>query len=110
MNVIYFQGGLGNQMFQYALYQSLEKYGKSKVKANITFYQKEKAHAGFELEKVFPKIELKKDEKDIFTKRYSRYIKIRKKKLKAVALNISILYYALNTTVLKPAEYMAKIV
>ncbi len=79
MNVIYFQGGLGNQMFQYALYQSMERYGKSKVKANISFYQKEKVHAGFELEKVFPKIELKKDENDIFTKRYSRYLKIRKK-------------------------------
>ncbi|MFR0779347.1 MAG: alpha-1,2-fucosyltransferase [Zhenhengia sp.] len=59
MIIVKFEGGLGNQMFQYALYNTLEKTNKT-VKADITWYEKQNVHNGFELEKVFPNIKLKK--------------------------------------------------
>ena len=54
MNVIKFKGGLGNQMFQYALYLNFVK-NKRKVKIDIRSYQmgKDYLHNGFELSKVF---------------------------------------------------------
>ncbi len=52
MLIIKFIGGLGNQMFQYAFYKSLEKMGKD-VKADISGYEDYELHNGFELEKIF---------------------------------------------------------
>lgn len=53
MNVINFTGGLGNQMFYYALYRAFqEKNGKKSVKANLSYY--EKSDVEFGLNKVFP--------------------------------------------------------
>lgn len=45
-------GGLGNQMFQYALYRYLEPYN-DKVYLNISDYKVHNHHQGFELERVF---------------------------------------------------------
>lgn len=57
---IRFMGGLGNQMFQYAYYKSLEKQGMD-VYANLNWY---KDHAvPFELSKVFPKATVRQDKK-----------------------------------------------
>lgn len=54
MIIIRFCGGLGNQMFQYAMYLSLkQKYPNNVVKAEIFHYNIENEHNGFELTKVF---------------------------------------------------------
>lgn len=80
MNVVYFIGGLGNQMFQYALYRAIELFGKTEVKANIAWYEEKSDYPKFELEEVFSNIKLEKDNKDLFFKRKNRYMKIRKDK------------------------------
>ena len=46
------RGGLGNQMFQYALGLALREKG-FKVKYDISLYSYESMHNGFELERVF---------------------------------------------------------
>lgn len=45
-------GGLGNQMFQYALYLSLKEKGKN-VSLDTSFFYILKMHNGYELEKIF---------------------------------------------------------
>jgi len=52
MKVVKFLGGLGNQMFQYAFYLSLEKHFKN-VKADLSDFESYALHNGFELEKIF---------------------------------------------------------
>ena len=47
-----FTGGLGNQMFQYALLLSLKNQG-FEVKEDISYYDFFKMHNGYELERVF---------------------------------------------------------
>lgn len=49
---IIFRGGLGNQMFQYALLLALRKKGHN-IKCNISIYGLLKMHNGFELSRVF---------------------------------------------------------
>ncbi len=54
MIVLRFTGGLGNQMFQYALYRYLKrKYPEHKIKADISWYAWNDAHQGFELTRLF---------------------------------------------------------
>ena len=83
MIIISFAGGLGNQMFQYALFKKFQLLGKN-VKGDFNFYNKNKAHNGFELEKVFnlkiPKasqeeINKLKDNSD-FLRKYRRFFRI----------------------------------
>tara|TARA_B100000989_G_scaffold298903_1_gene290892 strand:+ start:5752 stop:6612 length:861 start_codon:yes stop_codon:yes gene_type:complete len=52
MIIIRFIGGLGNQMFQYLLYDQLKSININ-VKADINDFKSYKLHNGFELEKVF---------------------------------------------------------
>lgn len=52
MNVIRIMGGLGNQMFQYALYYKFMHMG-IETKVDISYYQNENAHNGYELEEIF---------------------------------------------------------
>ena len=52
MKYLNIRGGLGNQMFQYALYLQLKKLGKN-VTFDLTTYQETDIHNGFELQKVF---------------------------------------------------------
>ena len=48
--IVHFMAGLGNQMFQYAMYKNLEeRLGKDRVGANIACIE----HNGYELEKIF---------------------------------------------------------
>jgi hypothetical protein len=54
MFIIRFQGGLGNQMFQYAFLCAMKyQYPKVKVKADLMAYNESRVHYGFELEKIF---------------------------------------------------------
>jgi hypothetical protein len=52
MKIVKFLGGLGNQMFQYAFYLSLQQYFNN-VKADLTGFEAYDLHQGYELEKVF---------------------------------------------------------
>ena len=52
MKIIQFLGGLGNQMFQYALYKALQKKHPN-VKADLHGYRNYALHNGFELENIF---------------------------------------------------------
>ena len=87
MIIIKFQGGLGNQMFQYALFKRFQCLGRE-VKADLSFYDENTAHNGFELERIFglslPKaskeeIERLKDTNK-FLRRYRRFFNIGWKK------------------------------
>ena len=54
MIVVKFSGGLGNQMYQYAIYSLLKKkYPQTEIKADISFYNLLCEHNGFEIDKVF---------------------------------------------------------
>jgi len=52
LKIVHFLGGLGNQMFQYAFYRTLEQYFEI-VKADISAFKNYTLHNGFELERVF---------------------------------------------------------
>lgn len=54
MIIVKFQGGLGNQISQYAFLRLMQnKYPGIKVKADLSFYNKNNDHQGYELEKRF---------------------------------------------------------
>ena len=59
MNVIFLQGGLGNQMFQYAFYLAL-KHKHFDVECDISMLLHQKQHNGYELSRLFG-IQLNKD-------------------------------------------------
>lgn len=63
-NIVKILGGLGNQMFQYAFYRSLQERGQ-KVTANIDFFAIYNKR-DFELPQVFPKAKLRYDEEKKF--------------------------------------------
>ena len=54
MIILRFTSGLGNQMFQYNLYSTLrERFGKNRVKADLTWFDRFSEHQGYELERIF---------------------------------------------------------
>lgn len=57
MITVRFQGGLGNQMFQYCIYRVFETQGKE-VQADIFYYTQHNLAMPFELDCVFPHINL----------------------------------------------------
>lgn len=96
MNVVYFMGGLGNQMFQYALYKSLESHNKIfGVRANLEWYSEETDRCDFELTKVFSNIRLNYDINGMFEKKKEWYYKIRKNKDWVAFLNFHIPYFCI---------------
>ena len=52
MNIIWIDGGLGNQMFQYALALKMQSLGVQ-IKIDVTKYAQHHAHNDFELDQVF---------------------------------------------------------
>ncbi len=57
MDIVRFKGGLGNQMFQFAFYQSLKSKGRE-VKASLGYYDRNPDKMPFCLTEVFPEIHL----------------------------------------------------
>lgn len=54
MIIIKFSGGLGNQLYQYALYKLLcSKYPDVTIKADISNYELYNIHHGYELDRIF---------------------------------------------------------
>ena len=54
MKIVKILGGLGNQMFQYALYLSLqESFPKERVALDLSSFHGYHLHNGFELENIF---------------------------------------------------------
>lgn len=57
MIIVRFTSGLGNQMYQYNLYRYLEeKYPNASVKADLTWFNANNDHHGFELKKIFENV------------------------------------------------------
>lgn len=49
-----FQGGLGNQLFQYAVYLFLKnKYKSAEIIPDLRAYRHTEYHCGFEVQKIF---------------------------------------------------------
>lgn len=63
MKIVRFMGGLGNQMFQYALYRKLQYLNQS-VKADVGWFGENIIHNGFEISKIFRNIDLEIAAKD----------------------------------------------
>jgi hypothetical protein len=53
MKIIKFQGGLGNQLFQYAFARAFEERGGDEVYVDLSTYSYEETHNGFELSRLF---------------------------------------------------------
>lgn len=51
--IVRITGGIGNQMFQYALKLKLDSVSNELSKIDIRFYERENVHNGYELDKVF---------------------------------------------------------
>lgn len=54
MKIVKISGGLGNQMFQYALMIGLRETFKEEIYAEISSYRNYNLHNGLELERIFP--------------------------------------------------------
>ncbi len=65
MDIMRFKGGLGNQMFQYALMEALRECGRQ-VRGNLGFYKLHINEMPFILDKVFPNVILEEVSDKIF--------------------------------------------
>ncbi len=91
MNIVYFFGGLGNQMFQYALYKSLERHNRMfGVSANIEWYSDREGKCDFELTKAFSNLSVSIDNDGAFGKKKKWYLKLRKNREWIAFLNYHI--------------------
>lgn len=72
--VVFISGGLGNQMFQYALYASLKDQGYN-VKVDMGLLKNDTQHNGYELDRVFS-IHATSNALDIFLVRCTYYLYI----------------------------------
>lgn len=65
MDIVRFKGGLGNQMFQYALAEALRGRGRQ-VMSSLGFYELHTGVRPFVLDRVFPNVVLEMVDEDIF--------------------------------------------
>ena len=65
MDIVRFKGGLGNQMFQYALLEALRSRGRN-AGGNLGFYKRNPELRQYELDKVFKNIDLNEVSDEIF--------------------------------------------
>lgn len=80
MDIVRFKGGLGNQMFQYALLKALSLQGR-KVMGSLGFYAKNPNLTAFCLKDVFPNISLDIVDESIFEEINERWRVIKKNKI-----------------------------
>ncbi len=76
MDMIRFMGGLGNQMFQYALLRSLQSRGRQ-VKGSLGFYRLHPELMQFCLTDVFPNVRIDFEADEVFDEIYARFRKIK---------------------------------
>lgn len=83
MDIVRFKGGLGNQMFQYALLKALSLQGRE-VKGSLGFYDKHPNLASFCLRDVFPNVAFDIVDESVFNEidEQWRIIKKNEEKLK----------------------------
>ncbi|WP_239183401.1 alpha-1,2-fucosyltransferase [Vibrio sp. Of7-15] len=85
MKIVNINSGLGNQMFQFAFYLSLkEKYKNEDVKVDLSWFDSEEFHNGFELEKIFnvsPDYSSRKEVSSLSQVGYSLYSRIMRRLL-----------------------------
>ena len=93
--VVFLSEGLGNQMFQYALYTSLKSQGYN-IKANKKILEKNFQHNGYELERVFG-IHTSSNILDFFLMRCLRYLIVWKPNIPLRKLLIKLLRITLIT-------------
>lgn len=65
MDIVRFKGGLGNQMFQYALVEALRSRGRE-VRISLGFYRNHPSLRPFILDKVFEEIKVLEIEDEVF--------------------------------------------
>ena len=63
MDIVRFKGGLGNQMFQYALVEALRAYGRE-VRCSLGFYKKHPDVMHFCLKDIFSQVNLNEIEEE----------------------------------------------
>lgn len=76
MDIVRFKGGLGNQMFQYALVEALRSKGRE-VCCNLGFYRNHPESMPFVLDQVFLNLELNEISDNIFEKIDKKWRKIK---------------------------------
>ena len=76
MDIVRFKGGLGNQMFQYALLKALSAKGRT-VKASLGFYYKRPQLAAFCLNDVFAGASFDVVDENIFEEKNAQWRKIK---------------------------------
>lgn len=78
MHIIRFNGGVGNQLFQYAFYKYCQSNGVS-VAADISSYDRKKIHGGFLLNRMLPcnTLEVTLSNVDVFYREFTLIEKVR---------------------------------
>lgn len=76
MDIVRFKGGLGNQMFQYALIEALRSKGRN-VGSSLGYYSKNPGTRPFVLNKIFKKIYLNEVDENVFVEIDERWKKIK---------------------------------
>lgn len=109
MDIVRFAGGLGNQMFQYALVEALRNRGR-KVKGDLGFYKKRPKSAAYLLQDIFPNICLEYVSDDEFEAVNQDWQKIKKGgNIKEFCDNYAQRFFWVEDISKEPCTYQANI-